>query len=128
VSGNSEPSALTVVETFLAAIEARDFEAARGCLGQQRFSYLGPTRTFDRADDYVAYLSLFDPIMHRLERRRTFVDGADVCVILDFLTTMTGLERVRVAQWLTVQAGRITRIEVFLDASPYNQLFEGGSA
>jgi hypothetical protein len=124
VSRSSEPLALPLVETFLAAIEARDFATARACLSQGRFSYLGPTRTFDQADDYIAHLSLFEPIMHRIERRRTFVDGADVCVILDFLTTMTGLERVRVAQWLTVEGGRITRVEVFLDASPYNQLFE----
>jgi ketosteroid isomerase-like protein len=118
------PAAREVVERFLAAFEEGDFEAARRCLGEERFAYLGPTRAFERADAYLADLAHMRLILKRLEVRRVFSDGDDVCVIFDFHSTLADLAHNRVAEWFTVAGGRIVRIEVFLDASPYNRLFE----
>jgi hypothetical protein len=112
-----------VVEAFLQAVEGRDFDAASRCLSSGGFVYLGPTRRFDRADAYLAHLVHLALIMKGLHRRRTFVNGPDVCVIMDFRSTMPEFDGTRIAQWFTVSDGRITRIEAFLDASPYNRLF-----
>lgn len=122
--GEAPPSPVAVVKAYLDAFERRDFEAARRWLSDGPFAYVGPTRTFDRADAYLADLGRLGLILKRCEWRKLFADGADVCVIFDFHSTLPDLERTRVAEWLTVEAGRITRIEVFLDASPYNRLFD----
>jgi hypothetical protein len=119
-----EGSALEVVEAFLAAVEAGDLEAARRYLSDGPFAYLGPTGAFERPDAYVADMGRLQLILKRIERRKVFADVEDVCVILDVHTTLADLAHNRMAVWLTVQGGRIVRIEVFLDASPYHRLFE----
>lgn len=118
------PGPLSIVNAFLDAVEARDFEAAGRWLSAHSFSYVGPTRVFDRVEGYLAHLVNLGLIMKRIERRKAFQDGPDVCVIMDFMSTMQELDGIRIAQWFTVSRGKITRIEVFLDASPYHRLFD----
>jgi len=120
----SEAAALALVKAFLDAIEQRDFERATRCLSTQGFRYVGPTRTFDRADLCMQDLSRVGSILRRIEWRKIFVDGNDVCVIFDLLSTMPGLDVVRIAAWFHVLAGRIAALEVFFDAHPYASMFE----
>ncbi len=120
----SEPPALAVVDAFLQAIEARDFERARSCLADSGFHYRGAIGSFDDAAAFVADLSRLGPILTRLERRKCFVDGDDVCVILNLVTSLAELSQTRLALWVKTAGGRIATIEVFFDARPYAQLFD----
>ncbi len=119
-----ETAAVALVKAFLDAVEQRDFERAGGYLSADEFRYVGPTRTFERADLCIEDLSRVGPILQRIVRRKTFVDGTDVCVIFDLTSTMPGLDLVRIAAWFQIVSGRIAGMEVFFDAHPYASMFE----
>jgi limonene-1,2-epoxide hydrolase len=121
----SRQSPAATVAAFIDAIEARDFERARDYLSDTQFSYRSPVSMTDDADTFIALVSRIGPILERIERRRTFVDGGDVCSILHYRTTMESLKDVAVVQLATVAEGKIVSLEVFFDASEYNKMIAG---
>ena len=120
----SESAAGKIVSAYLDALEGRDFERLRTFLSDIGFSYRSPVSKADNADDYILIISRVGPILEKIERVRTFVDGDDVCSILRFRTTMETLKEVPVVQLTAVANGKIVAIEVFFDASEYNKMFE----
>ena len=120
----SESAAEKIVGAYLDALEGRDFEGLRTFLSDTGFSYRSPVSKADNADDYILIISRVGPILEKIERVRTFVDGDDVCTILRFRTTMETLKEVPVVQLTAVANGKIVAIEVFFDASEYNKMFE----
>jgi hypothetical protein len=116
--------ALAVVESYLDAIAAFDYERARSFLADSGFSCRSPISNFVSADDFVAYLSLSGGIVQQMRRRKAFVDGEDVCHILDFIIQLSDKRTVRVAQWARVVDGRIVSLELLYDAHEYHRLFE----
>ncbi len=113
----------SIVTAFIDAIEARDFERARGYLSDTQFTYRSPISRVDDADTFITVISRIGPILERIDRRRTFIDGNDVCTILNFRTTMEAIKEVPVVQLATVVAGKIVSLEAFFDASEYNKMF-----
>jgi hypothetical protein len=120
----SEPAPEKIVAAYLDALEGRDFERLRTFLSDAGFSYRSPVSKADNADDYALLISRVGPILEKIERVRSFVDGDDVCSILRFRTTMDTLKEVPVVQLTSVANGKIVAIEVFFDASEYNKMFE----
>jgi limonene-1,2-epoxide hydrolase len=120
----SRPSPESIVTAFIDAIEARDFECARGYLSDTQFSYRSPVSRTEDADTCITLVSRIGPILEGIERHRTFVDGSDVCSILHYRTTMEALKEVPVVQLATVEAGKIIALEVFFDASEYNKMLD----
>jgi ketosteroid isomerase-like protein len=123
----SEQGVREVVEAFFDATEARDFERAELCLSPTDFSYESPIDTFHNAHEFIADISRVGPITKRIERRKLFVDGDEVCAIYNFITTMDALANTRVAQWMKIKEGQIVWIEVFFDAHAYASMFESGA-
>ena len=119
-----ESEAEKIVTAFLDALEDRDFERLRTFLSDTGFSYRSPVSVADNAEDYILLISRVGPILEKVERVRTFVDGNDVCTILRFRTTMENLKEVPVVQLTSVADGKIVAMEVFFDASEYNKMFE----
>ena len=117
-------TAAEIVIAFLEAFEARDFDAARALLADDGFRYDGPIDHFGDAAAFVDNISNIGQILERIERRRVFADGGDVCVICSFWTTIDEIEHTRVALWFHVQGERIARIESFLDVRAYARMFD----
>ena len=116
------------VESFLDAFEHADFTRLAGLLAGDGFSFEGPIDRFDNPADFVRDLEKYALILKRIERRRLFVDGREACAVLTFVTSVANIERTRVVVWVhTDSAGRIVRIENFLDARAYARMFEAGS-
>jgi len=111
-----------VVSAFLDAFSARDFERVRNYLSDESFSYQSPIDTFSDADTFIASMSRVGPILERIERTRTFVDGNVVCSVLMVHTTMDMLKGVIVVHVATVVDGRITVLESVFDATEYNKM------
>ena len=111
-----------VVNAFLDAFEARDFERARSFLSDDDFSYRSPIESFNNADDYIVTVSRVGPILERIERCKTFIDGNDVCSILKIHTTMDTLNATPVVELITVVDGKITSMEAIFDATEYNKM------
>ncbi|MGH8500907.1 MAG: nuclear transport factor 2 family protein [Gammaproteobacteria bacterium] len=120
----NEPSVRDMVDAFLDAIGARDFEQAQRCLSADEFFYLSPIETFDNAADFIADVSRVGTILKRIDRRKLFVDGDQACAIFNLITTMDALSNTRIAQWMKVKNGKIVSIEVFFDAHAYASMFE----
>lgn len=116
-----------IVNGYLGAIGARDFERARRFLADRGFSNRSPISSFDDADAFVADLSRVGAILERMERRRMFVDGNEVCVILDYVTHMQRRQVTPVVHWMRIADGKIAAIETFFDARVYEELFELGA-
>lgn len=115
---------LQVVEAYLDALAAHDYEGARACLSDGVFAYQSPISSFASADELMLHTSLSAGILQRIERLKVFVDGADVCHFLEMIVQISEKRSVRVAHWARVRDGRIERIEVVFDASIYRELFD----
>ena len=111
-----------VVNALLDAFEARDFERVRSLLSDDAFSYMSPIESFSNADDYVMNISRVGPILERIERCNTFVNGNDVCSILKVHTTMDTQNAASVVQLTTVVDGKIILMEAIFDATEYNRM------
>jgi hypothetical protein len=116
------PTPEEIVSALLDAFEARDFELARTFLSDDAFSYRSPIESFTNADAFISNISRVGPILERIERRKTFVNGNDVCSVLKIRTTMETLNATPVVQLATVVAGKITAIEAIFDATEYNKM------
>ena len=116
-------SALTVVQAYLDGIAARDWQRARGCLADRDFKYVSPLESYDSADRLITSLMRVDTIMKDVQQRRAFSDGDDVCIIMDFRTTLEELAVTPLALWATVRDGKIGRLELFFDARAYMGMF-----
>lgn len=113
---------LTVVGNYLEAFARRDFEAARACLADRGFEYVSPIASFDDADVFMAGMDGVGAILHRLETRQCFVEGNDVCHVLDITVSMDGYETSRLVQLARVKGDRIARLEVIFDASNFHRM------
>jgi len=118
------PAPAAVVDAYLAAIAARDFEGARRWLSDESFTHRSPISSFNSADDFIGDISRIGPILEGIERRRTFVDGRDVCAVVNYVTRMDRREVTPAVHWMTVAGGKIVSIETFFDARGYAKLFD----
>jgi hypothetical protein len=111
-----------VVNALLDAFEARDFELARTFLSDTEFTYKSPIESMSSADDFITDISRVGPILERIERVKTFVNGNDVCNLLRVYTTMDTLDATTTVQISTVVDGKVTAIESIFDATEYNKM------
>ncbi|MBI5462426.1 MAG: hypothetical protein HY941_09610, partial [Gammaproteobacteria bacterium] len=62
-------------------------------------------------------------ILDGIDVRRLFVDGNEICAILDFRIRINIVDITRVVLWAIVEDGKIVSIEAFFDATEYSQMF-----
>ncbi|MBI5461478.1 MAG: hypothetical protein HY941_04750, partial [Gammaproteobacteria bacterium] len=79
---NSSPEA--VFNAYLDAFAARDFNGVRATLSDAKFYYRGPVSTHTDATEFVMDISRIGQILDGIDVRRLFVDGNEICAILDF--------------------------------------------
>ena len=104
-----------VVRDYNRALEARNFEAARGLLADD-LHFEGPIDRFDRADDYVTAIKRLYGIVKGVRQVGTVAQGDEVAV---FTVLETAVADAPVAEWYTVRGGKITRLSVYFDARPF---------
>ena len=113
---------LAVVEDYLGAFARRDYDAARACLADRGFEYISPIASFDNADVFISGMDGVGAILHRLETRLRFVEGNDVCHVLDITVSMDGYETSRLVQLARVEGDRIVRLEAIFDATGFHRM------
>lgn len=116
--------AARTVESYIEAIASKDFDRARTFLADTGFSYRSPLSSHSDADRFIADISRVWPILEGIDVRRAFVDGDEVCSILDYRIRLSSLQVVPVAQLAKVSDGRIVALETFFDASDYRRMVE----
>jgi hypothetical protein len=113
-----------VVDSYLSAIAARDFERARTWLADAGFSSRSPMMACNDADEYIANISRIGPILEAVKRRKTFVDKSEVCVILDYVTRMDTRHVFPFAHLMQIDGAKITHIESIFDTHWYASMFD----
>ena len=113
-----------LVDAYLTALSARDYDRARLLLADEGFSYISPIINFDNADDFVEYLLYSGGVVADMEMSKVFVDGNDVCHFLLLTTYLGDKRRMTVVQWAQVADNRIRRLELIYDAHDYKQMLE----
>jgi hypothetical protein len=109
--------ARSVVDDYMTYLRSKDLGAQRKLL-RDDLSFEGPFDNFNRADDYHQALSHLVPMVEGIDVKKTFVDGDDVCVIYDMVTS-TPVGTAPVVEWHTVEGDKISAIRVYFDARPW---------
>ena len=112
---------LEVAQAFKAALGKGDFAAARKLMHDD-MTFQGPLDTFDRPEPYLEALKKLGPIVERIEVKKLFAEGEDVCILYD-MVTRSPAGTAFIAEWLKVKAGRIAAIRTVFDARPFAAMF-----
>jgi len=71
-----------IVERYFTALYAGDLETARQYLADN-VSFRGPAASFSGADTYLKATQHAVRALKRVDKRKVFVDGSDVCILFD---------------------------------------------
>ncbi len=110
-----------VVEGYKAAMGKGDVAAARKYL-RDDLSFQGPFDTFHAPEPYLEAVKKLSSIVKRVEVKKMFVDGNDVCLLYDMVTS-TPVGTAFIAEWLQVKGDKIASIRVLFDPRPWAPLF-----
>ena len=80
------------------------------------FQFSGPVASFDSADGYRAMAKEAGRAVTSFDVRRQFVDGNQVCSIIDWEMAIPGIGRMTSAELLEIEDGVIVRGELIYDA------------
>jgi len=106
---------------FQQAMGKGDWKGARSFLAND-LAFVGPFESFNRADDYLGALQKLHHIVERVEPKKMFVDGEDVCMLYDMVTN-TPAGTAFISEWYKVKGGKIASVRVVFDARPFAPLF-----
>lgn len=105
---------------YIEAVGRKDFDTVASLL-DARVECTGNIAASRGAQEWIAALRRLSPILLRNEVRKVFVDGSEVCVIYDFVTTVCP---VPCAEWLVINGGVITSIFLLFDRSRWPEVME----
>jgi len=103
----------TIAVSYIEACGRGDFDAVAPLLAPD-VRFRGPARVIEGAAPYVAVLRQLGTIWAGSTVRKVFADGADVCVVYDFVSD-TPAGAVPAVEWVRVEEGKIRSIELFYD-------------
>jgi hypothetical protein len=107
----NDPKAVALA--YIEGCSRKDFDTVADLLAPDvRFE--GPGNAVTGAAPYLAVLRRIGTVWVRSDVRKVFVDGADVCVIYDFVTD-TAAGAVPTVEWMRVDGGRVASVQLFFD-------------
>ena len=119
-------NASTIATNYLQAVEKGDFDAARKLLDDE-LSFKGPLETLHSPEPFIESLKKLHPIVQRIDIKKIFTDGNDVCVLCD-LVTNSPAGTVFVVEWYQIKNAKIADIRVVFDPRPFAAMFHAGAS
>lgn len=113
--GVMETKPKEIVQSWSDAVHRGNFDRARQ-LARENLKFRGPIDTFNRVDDLLASLKQLGGIVKGSEQEATFAEGNQVAL---FYILKTVVADAPVAEWYTVEGGKITAIRAYFDARPF---------
>ncbi len=114
-------SAKEIVERYKAAMGRGDFTAARQLLHDDLL-FQGAIDTFNRADEYLGASKRLANIIQRIDVKKVFAEGNDVCVLYEMVTN-TPAGTAFIVEWYQVRGEKIGSLRAVFDARPFAALF-----
>ena len=112
-----------LAQGYIDAFANRDVKKMRSFLSDTNFTFKGPLQAFSSADDFAAALVPLAPMIQDVDVKKVIADGNDVCVFYDFVTNVPAIGTTRIAEWLHVENGKISSINLYFDPRPYVPMF-----
>ncbi len=107
----------TLALEYLQAVAACDHAALQQRLAPD-LRFRGPVMARSSAAEFLAALKRLGAIHVRSDVKRVFVDGDEVCVIYDFVTS-TSAGALPTIEWLRFDGDRICAIDLYYDRLPW---------
>jgi len=104
-----------IVQAWSQAVHSGHFDQARP-LAREDLHFRGPIDTFNRVDDFLASLKQLGGIVKGMEPEATIASGNQVALFY-ILKTVVG--DAPVAEWYTVEGGKISAVRAYFDARPF---------
>jgi len=99
--------------SYIEACGAKNYSAVAPLLAPN-ITFVCPGNSLTGAEPYLAVLRQLGPVWLRSDVKKVFADGPDVCVIYDFVTDSPA-GSVPIVEWLRIEGGLITSIDLFFD-------------
>jgi ketosteroid isomerase-like protein len=112
----------TLTLEYLRAVASQDYTTVERLLAPD-LRFRGPTMSRSSAADFIGALKRLSAIHVRSDVKRVFVDGDEVCVIYDFVTS-TSAGALSTIEWLHFDGGRIAAIDLFYDRLPWQAVMQ----
>jgi hypothetical protein len=112
-----------IVQSWSHFVHHGEFDKARP-LAAEHFAFRGPIDTFNRVDDYLAALKTLGNIVTGSEPEGVVAQGDQVAL---FYILKTKVADAPVAEWYTLNDGKISSIRVYFDARPFAPPSQAGS-
>lgn len=120
-------SPTAIVAKFISSMRSQDFDEALKYLARDSFEYVGPNMHFSNPEDMLAYLFGMASIQKDIVTRALFAEGEQVFAAIDYKTYYEPIGDVRVAIWVTVQHGLMTKVESFYNAAVVENMLDVSS-
>jgi predicted SnoaL-like aldol condensation-catalyzing enzyme len=116
------PNASGVVNAYLTAFTAGEFEAARAVVAED-FSFQGPFITTTSREEYFAGAAGLRAIVRGHRMLRQWEDGDEVCSVYELqLKTPAAAGAVLMAEWHTVRAGQLASSRLVFDTAAFRAI------
>lgn len=109
------PTPTAIVQAWSDAVHKGDFDKAR-LLARENLHFRGPIDTFNHVDDLLAALKQLGGIVKGVESEAVLADGNQVAL---FYILKTVVADAPVAEWYTVEGGKISSVRAYFDARPF---------
>jgi len=93
-----------------------DLETTRSLLADD-VTFVGPLATTHGVDEYIEGIGHMAEIVEGAIEKKVIVDGEDVCIVYDLITTSAGT--IPTAGWYHVHDGKIDSVRAFFDSRPF---------
>ena len=110
----------TLATRYIEAVGKKDFDTVASFLNPQ-MEFTGNIAASRGAGEWIAALRRLSPVLLRNEVKKVFVDGSEVCIIYDFVTTVCPVPSV---EWLVIKDDLITSIFLLFDRSRWPEVME----
>lgn len=106
-------NAKDIVLSYIDAMYSRDYDSVRGHLSDS-VKVIGPTGENFRSPD--EFIDMMRKQQGKYELKKAFVDGNDVCLLYDFITSTI---RTFFSSWYKVKDGKIIFIHTVFDTRAF---------
>ncbi|MDA4111886.1 MAG: nuclear transport factor 2 family protein, partial [Thaumarchaeota archaeon] len=108
--------------SYQRALGQQDYKTARSFMSDD-FSFKGPLATHDKPEGLLKDLEQLHNIVKGVEMKKVFVDGDDVCLLYDLITSSPPMTSFT-CELYHVEDGKIRSIRTVFDARPFAAMFE----
>jgi len=119
----AQPEAVALA--YHKAFERNDRAEVRRLLADDG-DFIGPLRSFTRADAFMAAADMFMQLTERFDTKRVFVHGDEVCILWDYTTIVPSIPVTPIAEWFKIESGKIKYLQLHFNAAPFVAAMERG--